>query len=91
MPDTGYAYPFEPRKAYKAKSGRLDIVGRAEVARMFHHRDRPGDPMPEESVSRWIAEGVLPDPDAVLAIGRVWRRSTIVKWANKTGRELRYE
>jgi hypothetical protein len=61
----------------------LDIVGPGEVRDMFG--------VTLETVSRWQAAGVLPVPDCRLVMGPVWRRSTIVAWANKTGRTLRYE
>ena len=61
----------------------LDVVGPGEVAAMFN--------VHPVTVSRWQKEGVLPEPDRALLQGPVWRRATIVAWANETGRELHYE
>ena len=56
----------------------LDIVGPSEVASML--RVHP------VTVSRWQRDGVLPPPEAELNRGPVWRRATIVLWAEQTGR-----
>lgn len=66
-----------------------DLVGVAEIAEMFPHRYDPTKHMAPESVSRWLHEGTIPEPDAVLAAGPVWIRERIVEWANETGRRLR--
>lgn len=61
------------------------IVGPAEVAAMLgisrqrlHQIETEGDP-----------KHPFPEPTAVLATGRVWETSDIVKWAKATGREVR--
>jgi len=51
---------------------KLDVVGVYEIARLLNvHR---------VTVMKWKQEDSFPVPDAVLAMGPVWRTSTIVKW-----------
>ena len=65
----------------------LDVVGVHEVAEMITSPTRPGQHVWPESVTRWVALGVL-TPDVVLACGPIWRRTSIVDWATETGRGL---
>lgn len=58
----------------------LDVVGPAEVAAMLQ--------VSSKTVSVWRLTEKLPRPDAVLAQGVVWRRTTIARWAEKEGREV---
>ena len=51
-------------------SGRL--LGTAELA------ERLG--VSRELVSQWLKRGKLPEPDERLAMGPVWRESTISRW-----------
>lgn len=57
----------------------LKVVGTSEVAALLG--------VHAVTVSKWT-RGVnsFPAPDAQLASGPVWRRSTIDRWAVKTGR-----
>lgn len=50
----------------------LDIVGAAELAEMLG--------VPRAQIYVWKNRGKLPVPDAALAAGPVWRRSTIRAW-----------
>lgn len=56
----------------------LDVVGPAEVATLLN--------VHPVTVNKWTRAGKLPKPDARLAMGPVWRRSTILTWAALTGR-----
>ena len=58
----------------------LDVVGPGEVAVMLD--------VHLATVSRWRANNVLPVPDRLLLQGPVWRRASIVRWANETGRTI---
>ena len=39
-----------------------------------------------ETVHMWRYRGIFPDPDWELAIGPIWRWSTVQSWAHATGR-----
>lgn len=54
----------------------LDVLGTQEVAQLAQV-----DPV---TVWRWRQTGL--EPDAVLATGPVWRRSTVLRWLRRTGR-----
>lgn len=56
---------------------RLDIYGGREAAQLLH--------VSPVTVSRWLAAGTLPDPDAVLAATPVWRGSTLLDWGHPKG------
>jgi len=56
----------------------LDLLGPGEIAELLN--------VAPPSVSRWIREGTLPPPDAQLKRIDVWERTTIVEWAEQTGR-----
>lgn len=57
----------------------LNVLGTHEVAQLLGvHR---------VTVSKWRAAGHMPEPDALLAAGPVWRLSTIARWAKRTGRK----
>lgn len=58
----------------------LKVVGAAEVAHLLGIH-----PM---TVGKWRRSGKLPDPDALLACGPIWRRTTITTWALATGRVI---
>ena len=50
----------------------LAVLGLSELASVLGVK--PG------TVRQWHHRGQLPEPDAVLACGPVWRQSTIDKW-----------
>jgi hypothetical protein len=58
---------------------RLDVVGIAEVAVMLD--------INRATVRSWQLRGHLPAPDAELASGPIWRRSTITKWVAGAGKQ----
>jgi len=51
---------------------KLEIVGITEVAAISE--------IPTATIKTWQRRGQLPTPDAVLACGPIWRRSTIERW-----------
>lgn len=57
---------------------KAQIVGVAEVATALG--------VEANTVQVWRHRGVLPPPDWTLAMGPVWRWSTIKRWAIRTGR-----
>lgn len=57
----------------------LDVVGVEQIAQMFN--------VNRVTVSKWRAAGKLPPPDAELGIP-IWRRSTILRWADEVGRAV---
>ena len=57
----------------------LKIVGPAEVASLAN--------VNPATVRSWQLRGHLPPPDATLATGAVWRRSTIERWLKGAGRK----
>jgi hypothetical protein len=57
----------------------LDIVGLHEVTVITGVRPN--------TLSAWMRRGHIPAPDARLACGPVWRRSTITAWVNGAGRK----
>ena len=40
-----------------------------------------------QTVAQWHARGQLPEPQAQLAMGPVWRETTIQRWAKESGRQ----
>ncbi|HKX69877.1 MAG TPA: hypothetical protein VJM75_01560 [Acidimicrobiales bacterium] len=57
----------------------LDLVGAAEVAKMLS--------ITPQRVHQLYAGGHgFPEPVAVLAAGRIWRRHDIEAWGRETGR-----
>ena len=57
----------------------LDLVGAAEVATMLNIS-------PQRVHQLYAAGRGFPEPVAVLAAGRIWRRRDIEAWAHETGR-----
>lgn len=55
----------------------LDVMGVAEVAALI---DRP-----RQTVAVWLHRDLMPEPDARLACGPVWRGSTVRRWAARNG------
>ena len=51
---------------------KLEIMGPAEVAAHCN--------VHITTLSRWLKAGIVPPPDAQLAIGNVWRTTTIHRW-----------
>jgi len=58
----------------------LDVVGVHEIAQMFN--------VNRVTVSKWKAAGKLPPPDAELSMRPIWKRTTILRWADNTGRAV---
>ncbi len=58
----------------------LDIVGPSEIAAMLR--------VHKQQITTWQRNGVLPPPEAELRRGPVWKRSSIILWAEQTGREV---
>ncbi len=58
----------------------LDVVGPKEISEMFS--------VTRVTVDTWRREGTLPDPEARLSRGPLWRRTTILRWADATGRAV---
>ena len=54
---------------------KLDLVAQMEIAKMAG--------VPSSTVGVWVTRGLLPEPAAHLACGRIWRRSDIVRWLAK--------
>lgn len=40
---------------------------------------------PRNVVAQWVVRGKLPEPDARLAMGPVWREETIEAWLTERG------
>lgn len=57
---------------------RLDIVGVREIADLLGVKP--------ETPKAWRVRGLLPEPDGWVSGRPAWRRSTILKWAEQTGR-----
>jgi hypothetical protein len=56
-------------------SEKLELVGIAEIARMVRAR--------RQTVAQWRYRGLLPAPITELAMGPVWHKRDIEKWAKK--------
>jgi hypothetical protein len=57
----------------------LDIVGITEISELTN--------VGTKSVRNWYVRGIMPPPDAKLACGPIWRRSTITRWMAGAGKE----
>ncbi len=55
-----------------------NVLGTAEVAQLCHTTN--------VTVSRWGANGKMPEADRRLATGPIWRGRKILHWAHKGGR-----
>lgn len=55
-------------------------MGMAEVAALMGVKLR--------TVHQWRFRGVLPSPDFIVNDGPAWKRLTILKWAEDTGRQV---
>lgn len=64
--------------AHGKRIGRETIYGPIEVAALAR--------VQVETVSRWRARGIAPEPDAVISRVPLWRERTIVRWLEQTGR-----
>lgn len=53
----------------------LDLVGQAEVAAMAGTKS--------STVGTWVTRGLLPEPVAKLACGRIWLKSDIKAWLKR--------
>jgi len=59
---------------------KLDILGLSEVTVLIGANGA--------TVKSWYRRGHLPEPDAVLAAGPIWRRTTINRWLrSKDGKQ----
>jgi predicted DNA-binding transcriptional regulator AlpA len=54
------------------------LVGAAEIARLLG--------VSRQRVQQLASEPDFPQPDAVLAMGKVWRKADILEWARAAGR-----
>jgi predicted DNA-binding transcriptional regulator AlpA len=54
------------------------LVGAAEIAQMLG--------VSRQRVQQLIARDDFPEPDVVLAMGKVWRREDVIAWAKASGR-----
>ena len=59
-------------------SGGIYLLGITEISELLE--------VAPATVTKWGQRGLLPEPDVELSIGRIWKGSTIVKWARETGR-----
>lgn len=59
---------------------KVRVVGMAEVAALMGVKLR--------TVHQWRFRGVLPAPDFVVNQGPAWKTTTILKWAESTGRKV---
>jgi prophage regulatory protein len=55
-----------------------DLVGAAEIAELLS--------ISRQRVDQLAAGDDFPEPIAVLAAGRVWKRADVEAWARRTGR-----
>jgi len=58
--------------------GEIELNGVAEIAEFLG--------VEPATVTKWAQREILPDPDAELSIGKIWKTWTIVEWARETGR-----
>ncbi len=54
------------------------LVGLSEIAKMIG--------LTRQRVDQLVRLPDFPEPDAVLAAGRIWRREDVEAWARETGR-----
>lgn len=66
--------PFE----VTAKACAHPLFGVREVAAFLDVKPR--------TVNQWVFRRLLPDPDVALHATRLWKRSTLLRWAGDTGR-----
>jgi prophage regulatory protein len=60
-------------------SPKLDLVGLTEIAEMLD--------LSRQRVDQIVrADPRFPEPVAVIAAGRIWRRSDVERWARRDGR-----
>lgn len=57
------------------------LVGSHEIGQMLG--------VSRQRVSQLTARDDFPAPEAELAMGKVWRREDVVKWAQAVGREVK--
>jgi predicted DNA-binding transcriptional regulator AlpA len=58
----------------------VNLLGIAEIAARLG--------VPRATVAQWHVRGKLPEPDARLAMGPVWREQTIATWERKRAARL---
>lgn len=56
----------------------LGVIGLQEIAALLEVEPR--------TATQWNWRGLLPPPDGSVSGSPAWRRSTILRWAEKTGR-----
>jgi hypothetical protein len=59
----------------------LDVLGLKEVAALVDRNT--------VTVRSWYQRGHLPEPDALLSCGPIWRRTTISRWTRSPDGKLR--
>ena len=57
---------------------KLEVVGSVEAAGLLQ--------VDRQTLRTWLKRGHMPEPDARLSCGPVWRKSTIIKWASGEGK-----
>ena len=56
----------------------IELVGVAEISELLG--------VEPATVTKWAQRGILPEPDLVLSIGKIWIVETVIEWARETGR-----
>ena len=56
------------------------LVGAAEIGRMLG--------VSRQRVQQLVSGGGFPEPEAVLEMGKVWKRSDVEEWARSRGRQV---
>jgi predicted DNA-binding transcriptional regulator AlpA len=59
------------------------LVGAAEIGRMLG--------VSRQRVQQLVSREGFPEPEAVLEMGKVWKRSDIEDWARSQGRQLQQD
>ena len=59
------------------------LVGAAEIGRMLG--------VSRQRVQQLVSRDGFPEPEAVLEMGKVWKRSDIEDWARSQGRQLQQD
>lgn len=57
------------------------LVGAAEIGRMLG--------VSRQRVQQLVSREGFPEPEAVLEMGKVWKRSDVEEWARSRGRQVK--
>jgi len=57
------------------------LVGAAEIGRMLG--------VSRQRVQQLVSRDGFPEPEAVLEMGKVWKRSNVEEWARSRGRQVK--